>query len=57
MPRGLWASVCATFDVRYWSKSGKHLLAASVSEFDPACVKTRMFMIVQTRLDGLRDLS
>ena len=28
-------------DVRCWVNSGKHLLAASISPFDPGCVKTR----------------
>src|SRR5664279_2623506 len=27
-------------DVRCWGQSGKHLLAASISPFDPGCVKT-----------------
>src|SRR5258708_21570921 len=27
-------------NVRYWVNSGKHLLAASISGFDPGCVKT-----------------
>src|SRR2546421_11330143 len=29
-------------DVRCWVNSGKHLLAASISPFDPCCVKTPM---------------
>jgi hypothetical protein len=27
-------------DVRYWMNSGKHLLAASISEFDPSATST-----------------
>ena len=33
----------ALSDVRFWGQSGKHLLAASISPFDPGCVKTLKF--------------
>jgi hypothetical protein len=29
-------------DVRYWMNSRRHLLAKSISGFDPGCVKTRL---------------